>query len=61
MTNREYIESLNNEKLADFLSESISDCDGCPIKNYCNNNPDFFGLCYHIWIKWLEDEYKEGK
>ena len=61
MTNREYIKTLTNEKLADILSNSISDCDDCPIRNYCNNDSDFFGVCYHIWLKWLKDECKEVK
>ncbi len=59
MTNREYIQTLTNEKLADILSNSISDCDYCPIRNYCNKDSDFFGVCYHIWLKWLKDECKE--
>lgn len=50
MTNREYIESLTNEQIAELLSERmerISDCDCCPIKNYCVK---YFSLirCYRI-------------
>lgn len=47
MTNREYIESLTNEEIADFISERISDCDDCPIKNYCEKDLDLTGLCNH--------------
>lgn len=61
MTNREYIETLTNGKLADILSNSISDCDYCPIRNYCNKDSDCFAVCYQIWLKWLKDEHKEVK
>ena len=58
MTNREYVETLSNEKIADFLSESISDCDVCPINDYCRND-DFQFVCYRVWLRWLKDEHKE--
>lgn len=58
MTNREYIETLSNEKIADFLSESIQDCNVCPINDYCHND-DFTFVCYRVWLRWLEDEHKE--
>ena len=57
MTNREYIETLSNEKIADFLSEN-TDCDACPIKDYCHND-DFRFVCYRVWLRWLGDEHKE--
>ena len=60
MTNREYIETLSNEKIADFLSEYISDCDVCPIKDYCDNKYFEF-RCHRVWLRWLEDEHKEVK
>ena len=61
MTNREYIESLTNEQIAEFLAERmeiISDCDCCPIKNYCVKDFSLI-LCYRMWLKWLGDEYEE--
>ena len=58
MTNREYIESLTNEKIADFLSGN-TDCEACPIKDYCYKYSGFFGVCYRVWLRWLEDEHKE--
>lgn len=63
MTNREYIETLSNEKIAEFISENISDCGRlCPIRDYCDNVVyEFFGGCYHVWLKWLKDEHKEVK
>lgn len=54
MTNREYIETLSNEKLADFLSEGISDCNVCPINDYCHKF-----VCYREWLRLHKDEHKE--
>lgn len=62
MTNREYIESLTDEDLADFLSKGIADCGSCPIDDYCHYVVDFTkSLCYHNWLRWLKDEHKGEK
>ena len=53
MTNRDYLRSLSNEKLAELLDEDII-CD-CMIKT-C---PD--GSCTKCVTKWLETEIKPKK
>lgn len=59
MTNREYIESLTDENLADILSKSIADCKICPIHGYCYYVVSVTkSLCYHNWLRWLKDEHK---
>ena len=60
MTNREYIQSLTDEDLADVLSKCSGDCGACPIDDYCHYVVNFTkSLCYHNWLKWLKDEHKE--
>ena len=60
MTNREYIETLSNEKLAEFISQNVSECGVCPIKDYCDiEKYEFFRVCYRVWLRWLEDEHKK--
>lgn len=62
MTNREKIDKMNNEEMAQWLSNIINRCEECDrkIKKYCDDrvSSHFESCTYMIW-DWLESEVEE--
>ena len=55
-TNRERINNMSNEELAEFFEE-YSDCDRCPFKyKECSEGEV---RCKYILLQWLEQESEE--
>jgi hypothetical protein len=55
-TNREWLESLDNEEFAGAIGVVGRDCETCPAARECGNarNGDD---CAHSFAKWLEEEH----
>ena len=60
VTNREWLTSLTNEKLAEWLSSHYIHCEYCYNRNDCS--PTDYVECYGIpstYLAWLKAEHKE--
>lgn len=55
MTNIEYIRSLNEKELFDFLYEINLDRCFCPARRDCGK----YRSCEEAFIAWLNEEHKE--
>lgn len=55
MTNREKINNMTNQEIAEYICSSYADCGCCPGYNYCNKN----GKPANGVVKWLEAEAEE--
>lgn len=51
-TNREKLNNMKNEELAEFFEE-YSDCERCPLEYECSGGEV---RCKKIMLKWLESE-----
>lgn len=51
MTNREWLESLSDEKLAEIFGNATP-CKACPVERECR---DFINCC-NLWQIWLKAE-----
>lgn len=59
MTNREWVQSLNNEAYFDALGIMDIPCETCPVKV---NETECFGQCKNSFCAWLETKRKvDGK
>lgn len=56
MTNREWLESLSDEELAQIMEASIM-CIGCPLKLKCDY-PNT--SCAKLYLEWLKAERSES-
>ena len=62
-TNRDFINSLSDESLANFLDAAIN---GSPCHLICNNyekclKNDFESVCVNHYIEWLKSKYEKEK
>jgi len=55
MTNREKINNMTNQEIAEYICSSYADCGCCPGYNYCDKN----GTPANGIVKWLEAEAEE--
>ena len=66
MTNREYINSLSDDEIAEWISKAIntdSDCGVCPAEDWCFNRrreiyhmTGGFAPCAKLFCEWLKAE-----
>lgn len=62
MTNEEKIKSMSTEELACLMDSISSDCQECPIHEFCDNlRPTIRRLpfCENVWKNWLKSEVEE--
>ena len=55
MTNREKINAMSNQEIAEYICRSYADCGCCPGYDYCENS----GEPANGMVKWLEMESEE--
>ena len=53
MTNYEKIKAMDIAQMAEFIDDSVSDCDNCPAFANC---VDGFGYCCAAIRDWLKEE-----
>lgn len=59
MTNFEKIKKMSVEELARLMSNVSSDCEVCPICDFCEDtrsNSNRFLYCKAVWKCWLKSE-----
>ena len=62
MTNFEKIKNMRVRQFAYKISIAISDCELCPIYEFCITNRDDshkFHTCSKMWEQWLKSEVEE--
>ena len=62
MTNFDKIKKMSVEELARLMNNILSDCDRCPICDFCEDtrsNTNRFLLCKAVCERWLKSEVKE--
>ena len=63
MTNFEKITNMSVRQLARTIGVAISDCERCPIYEFCKTNRDDtshkFYTCASTWEQWLKSEVGE--
>ena len=55
MINRERINNMSNQEIAEYICRTFADCACCPGYDYCENN----GKPANGMVKWLESEAEE--
>ena len=55
MTNREKINNMSNQEMAEYICGSYADCGCCPGYDYCDKN----GTPANGIVKWLEAKAEE--
>lgn len=62
MTNLDKIKNMNAKELARMMANVISDCDRCPIFDFCEDtrsNSNRFLYCKAVCERWLKSEVEE--
>lgn len=62
MTNFEKIKNMSVEELAHLMDRVSSDCEVCPIYDFCEDirfNLNCFLDCKTVWKQWLKSEVKK--
>lgn len=55
MTNREKINAISNQEMAEYICRSYGDCGCCPGYDYCEKS----GEPANGMVKWLESEAED--
>ena len=62
MTNFEKIKNMSVEELARLMDSVSSDCQECPIREFCDNirfTIKSTSFCKTVWKRWLKSEVEE--
>ena len=58
MTNREWLERLPDEELAEFLYGCENGCNTCAYNHFCMD--EYFTTCHEGIVEWLQQEHKDN-
>ena len=62
MTNREMLNDMSDEELAEMFGYTTGDyvnCEHCRVKHLCSPKNKEKGKCRPAWEKWLEQDIEE--